>query len=359
LAFLDEDDLEPADGPGGRRGPDRQRQILVRRLIALGVGVGVVILLVLAVRGCLNARKERGYENYLSDLTSIADSSNQVSANFFERLLNPPDNLDSLQLEAQISADRSTATSDLQRVEGLDTPDELAGAQDDLELAFELRRDALAGIAEDIPTALGQEGRLEATERITADMKALLASDVLYEQARTEIDSVLTEQEIAGKVPQSQFLPDPVDLWLDDLELTSTLSTFAADTAACRDEVHGVELIGTTVAPGNVALTAGTENTVSIKGDDDIELDVEILNGGDVEEKDVIVTFELSGPGAQLEGQTPVASLDAGGTETATLPLGEQPPTGVPLSLEAKVLPVPCESIFDNNSFSYSVTFED
>ena len=44
------------------------------------------------------------------------------------------------------------------RVESLNTPDELKGAQGELELAFQLRSDALTGISDQISTALGTEG---------------------------------------------------------------------------------------------------------------------------------------------------------------------------------------------------------
>ena len=77
------------------------------------------------MRGCLNARKERGFENYASDLSSIAAQSKQLSSEFFTRLEDPPDDTDELSLEAQIASDRGNAEGLLQRVEGLDTPGEL------------------------------------------------------------------------------------------------------------------------------------------------------------------------------------------------------------------------------------------
>ena len=55
---------DPARG-SRRSGAERQRQLMLRRVIALVVGVLLIILLLLAVRGCLNARKERGFENYV------------------------------------------------------------------------------------------------------------------------------------------------------------------------------------------------------------------------------------------------------------------------------------------------------
>ena len=74
LAFLDEEELAPPGGrgPSGGRGRDHQRQIMVRRAVGVGVVVLLLILLVLGIRGCLNARKERGFENYVRDLNAIA-----------------------------------------------------------------------------------------------------------------------------------------------------------------------------------------------------------------------------------------------------------------------------------------------
>lgn len=355
MAFLDEDELAPTGPPGSRgRPPDRQ-QFLVRRLIALGAGVLVVVLLLLAVRGCLNARKERGFENYVSDLGSIVTLSDQLSNEFFQRFTDPPENLNATTLEAQVASDRGTAESLLRRVQGLDTPDELAGAQRDFVLAFELRRDALAGIADSISAALGEQGRDDALNQIASDMQALLASDVLYGRGRAEARAVLAEEEIGGNIPESQFLTDP-EFWLDDLAISSTLSAVACDTGAAQG-IHGLEVLSTTVMPGNNVLVAGEENTVTRRGDEP-RLQVEVQNGGESEERDVIVQYELTGPGTRIDGETTISSIDAGGLETATLPLEAQPETGTPLALEVNALPVPCETLFDNNTANYTVTFE-
>lgn len=356
MAFLDEDELEPASEPGAQRyGADRQRQILVRRIFALGVGVLILILLLLGIRGCLNARKERGFENYVSDLSSIVAQSKQLSTEFFERLENPPNNLTELSLQAEVASNRGTAEGLLQRVQGLDTPDELGEAQAELTQAFELRRDSLAGIAENIPTALGQQGRQDATEAIASDMRVFLASDVLYERARSEIQRVLEEEGIGGKVPASQFLPDPPEQWLDDLELTTTLAGIAGDAGAASG-VHGLELLGTTVNPGGVALATDSTNTVRLRGR--TELDVDVQNGGDSEESDVVVSYELTGGPETIEGEATIPRISAGGIETATLAFDTEPPSDTELTLEVTVVPVPGEQLADNNAATYPITFE-
>lgn len=326
----------------------------MRRVIALGVGVLILILLLLGVRGCLNARKERGFENYVSDLDGIVDQSNQLSQEFFGRLEDPPRGLTELQLEAEITTDRGTAESLLQRVEGLDVPDELSDAQDELLQSFELRRDGLAGIAEDIPTALGNEGRNDAIERIATEMEAFLASDVLYDRARAETQGVLAEEEIGEKVGASRFLPEPVERWLDSAEVTLTLNTFAAETGNVPSGIHGVELLSTSI--DRTTLLAETENTVGI-GNDPPELTVEVQNGGDSRERDVTVNYSFSGGVEPIEGETTIPRIDAQGIAEATVPLETLPETDVPLTLVVEVLPVLGETLIDNNALTYTVTF--
>jgi hypothetical protein len=355
VAFLDEDELEPAGSGGGSRqsGSERQRQLMLRRVIALVVGVLLIILLLLAVRGCLNARKERGLENYVSDLTTIVDQSNQLATGFFARFDDPPANADPLELEAQIASDRGTAEGLLQRVEGLDAPDDLADAQAEMVQAFELRRDALAGIAEDIPTALGNEGRLDALEGIAADMRAFVASDVLFGRARAEIASALEAEGIStDDLHDSVFLPDPTQ-WLDTVQLATILSTFASD-AGATDGIHGLAIIGTTI--NKTPLTAGAETTVSL-GSGSPTVKVEVENQGDQEEAEVSVAFTLSGGVIPVDGEDVIPTLDAGGRDEISFQIDEAPDTETPLTLEVEVLPVPGEADSSNNEATYTVIF--
>ncbi len=356
MSFLDEDELDPAPGGPSDRAPgaDRQRQLLLRRVIALGLGVVIVILLLLGVRGCLNAREERGFENYVSDLESIVAQSNQLSSEFFTRLQDPPKGLTELSLEAEIASDRGTAEGLLQRVEGLDVPDQLADAQEELVQAFELRRDGLAGIAEQIPTALGNEGRIDAVTEIAGDMRAFLASDVLYERAAGEIATVLSEEGIAGDVLASVFLVPPTDRWLDANELNTILSAFATDSGAAGDATRGLALIGTQI--DKTVLAVDTENTVALGGDPP-EIKVDVENGGEVEESEVNVTYTLSGGATTLTGEGTIQQLDAQGQQQIALGLEELPETGTPLTLEVEIFSVPGEALTDNNGATYTVTF--
>jgi hypothetical protein len=356
LAFLDEEEelIPPAGrGPSGPRGRDHQRQIMVRRAVGVGVVVLILILIVLGIRGCLNARKERSFENYVRDLNGIAAQSKQLSEDFFGRL-SDPGNLSPLSFEAEIKSYRGSAESLADRVESLDTPDELNGAQTELDLAFQLRRDALTGISDNISTALGTEGRTQAVNAIADYMRYFLASDVLYERARVEIDAVLEDEGIDEKAPESVFLTDP-ERWLDSLQVTSALAQVSGGKQAAGG-THGLALYQTIVKPGDVNLDPTSPATISRGGPP--QIDVEVQNQGDSEETEVGVSFELTGGSQTISGDTTIPRIAAGGIQTATLPIQPAPDTGQQLTLEVTVTPVPGEQIADNNRSIYQVTFE-
>ena len=126
MSFFEDDDAYTEEpGPPTRRyGADRNRQLLVRRAVGVAILVVILILLLLGIKGCLDARKERGLENYVSDMTTVVQQSKQLSDSFF-KTLNDPRGLDENAFEQQIAADRGTADTLLSRVEGIDTPGDL------------------------------------------------------------------------------------------------------------------------------------------------------------------------------------------------------------------------------------------
>jgi hypothetical protein len=342
----------PASSRARGGGPTRPSgDLFRRRLIALGAGAIVVVLLLFAIRGCLDARKERSFENYLRDLSALVSTSNQLSSDFFDRLDNPTAE-NTLQFEDQLAPSRGTGEDLLRRAEGLDTPGELDDPQGDLVLAFELRRDALNDIVEQIPTALGNDGRSTALNAIVADMRQFLASDVLYARAKAGIERVLEEEQLPGEVPASTFLTD--DSWLDKLHVAAQLAAVAGTTGAAGDSDRGTELSSTVLRPGNVPLTADTLNTL---GSQPTEIEISVLNGGTTREVDVTVSYELLGSTDTVAGETTIPRIEAGQTASAPLPVEGEIPSGEELTLTVTVLPVPGESVIDNNEATYQVIF--
>jgi hypothetical protein len=363
LAFLDEDDSFPpvATEPDDRRPPpDRQRVFMVRRLGAVAVGILILILLVLGIRGCLNARKERAFENYARDLTTIVQESQQQSATFFERFANPPSNLTELNFETEVRADRSSAEQLVSRVDSLDPPGELDGAQDDVVEAFELRRDGLAAIADNIGAALGDENTSEARAEILLHTEDFLASDVLYRRAADEINAVLDEERIDERVPPSEFFPRdddgaPDPEWFDRVTIAENLAGISGGgDGGGGGGLHGLGvgevLIGDTIVPPDGAVT------VPLQGAPEVEVQVE--NQGDSEETEIPVTASIEGADESSEGEATLDSIEAGETESVTVPLDPAPSRGTSGTLEVFVEPVPDEQLAENNEFVADVTFE-
>src|SRR3954451_22899990 len=83
---------ESAARPARRRRPPRRpqrQQIVLRRALALGAGLVVLILIVIGVKGCLDARKNRALSDYAGDVTQIVKETQQTSNNFFAKLEDP------------------------------------------------------------------------------------------------------------------------------------------------------------------------------------------------------------------------------------------------------------------------------
>ncbi|UJA18750.1 hypothetical protein HJD18_00060 [Thermoleophilia bacterium SCSIO 60948] len=329
---------------------------MLRRLLALGAGIVIVILLAIGVNSCLDARKERSFENYISDLSAIVNESNQLSGTFFERFTDPAQDVDDVSIGPLIAGDRGTAQTLLGRVENLDVPDELASAQDELVLAFELRRDALADIADRIDDALGTENRDEAFDALALDMKTLLASDVIYERARNDILSVLEEQGVAGSLPRSEFLPpESLDDLLDPAGLAALLSSITSG-GSKGGQLSGVALLGVSLDPGGTALSADGLNTVSTEEASTIV--AEVQNQGDGPAEGVVVDYELSGASGTSTGEGEIETIEPGETGEAEIPLDSQPATGEELTLTVTAQPIAGEEVADNNELSFPIVFE-
>ena len=357
MAFLDEEEaVAPPGGPAPprRRMPDRQRQIMVRRAVGVGALVLILILIVLGIRGCLNARKQRSFENYASDLNTIAAQTQQLSSEFFNRFRNPG-NLSPLDFQSAVATDRGTASKLDELVHNLDTPDELDGAQNYLNLSYDLRRDAVAGIADQTKAALGTKGRTKAVNAIAGYMRYFLASDVLYERARVQTDSVLSDEGIDAKVPQSVFLPEPIADWLDPLKISADLAAVSGAKQATSG-VHGLGLLQTTIQPGNATLDPSTAATITGNGRPEVE--VQVQNQGDSVETGIGVSIQLTGGTQTISGDATIPRIAPGAIQTARIPIQPGPDTGTPLTLEVTVQPVPGEQVESNNRSSYQITFQ-
>jgi hypothetical protein len=325
---------------------------MVRRAIAAGGALLVLIILILGVRGCLNARKDRAFRAYAADVRTLIEQSDGLSDQLFG-VLTKPKGSDSLDVQNEINAQSTDAQQLVDRAKNTDHPDELSTAQRWVVTALEFRRDGLAKIAQRIPTALGQRGRRPAVEAIAGQMQAFLASDVIYSQrALPELGRQFKKRGVAESFRTSQFLPDLG--WLDTQTVDSRLSKLGTTAKATAPGLHGTGLGSVTAKPSGTALTTGGVNRVALSPD--LTFDVEVQNQGQSEETNVGVSVAIKDGKAVNVDQT-ISRIAAGDTQTVSIPISDQPSTGTLSNVTIEVSPVPGEKKTDNNKATYQVAF--
>ncbi len=329
----------------------------MRRSIAAGAVVIVLILLVLGVRGCVNARNERAIKDYVRDVGALVQESDAQSEQLFGLLADPGD-AGEVEIENQFNSFRNATAQLVERVRSTDHPDELDQAQRFLIESFEFRRDGVAHIADQLPTAIAPQDRREGTERIAAEMQNFLASDVIYSQRVVpSIQAVLEEEGLTGEaqVPRSTgFLPD-VD-WLDTTTVSDRISRISGGAAGgpVTPGLHGNGL--GTVVLGGQTLTPGASASIPLS--DDLAFEVQVANQGENTETDVTVRVSIGEGGDAIELEEPLDTIAAGETKTVTIPLsGERPPTGEQLPITVEIDPVPGEEKTDNNVGEFNAIF--
>jgi hypothetical protein len=323
---------------------------VLRRALALGAGLVVLILIVLGVKGCLDARAHRALSDYARSVTQIVEETKGTSKGFFGKLTEPGE-LSVTDFVEVVNADRSAMESYASRVDGLSAPGDMGKAQNALEFVYDLRSGAMNEIAGEMSTALGEVGSEKAVATIANQMQKFLASDVLYASVvRPEIDRVLADNGIEGDdVPESIFLPEGTK-WLDPNSVSSALGLVSgAGTGSKTGGIHGLGLLGTAINETPLV----PESTVSVSSEETPEVEVEVQNQGESTESGITVSVTVSG-GSAISGT--IDSIAPQETQTVVIPLTPAPRGQV--ELEVEVGSVPGEGITTNNEATYTVEFE-
>ena len=328
---------------------------MVRRRVAAGIGVVLLIAIVLVVDGCLKSQKQQALKSYNRNVSQLAQESNeQVSHPLFSELsdaggksvLSVEDQIDQLRIQAQDLANRA---------KDLSVPGEMTAAQRNVLLAFDLRAEGLTKLAGLVPTALGAQGK-QATTQIAGDMENFLASDVIYSQRVAPlIQQTLASAGIHGlSTASTRFLPNLG--WLEPSTTAARISGQATSSAQNGQPVtgnHGSALKGVSVGTNTLEpepalnhISAGSSPTFT----------VQVENSGEFPETNVKTDVTVSAGGKQLKASNLIEKTEPGKTVSVNIPV-----TGVPLGVAAKievyVEGVPGENDLENNKGIYLAIF--
>ena len=329
---------------------------MVRRLVAAGAGVVVLLLLVFAFRGCLNSRKESAYRDYVREVSALVKESDGESRNLF-RVLSGPDNAGDVDVENQLNTFSGQAGQLVDRASQIDHPGDLDGAQRFLEEAFEFRRDGVAAIARQLPAAIADQGdQKRGTQQIAASMQSFLTSDVIYQtRVAPKLRSALEQEDLGGEpVPRSRFLPDVQ--WLDPATVADRVGKLGGSGTSDKRAAPGSHGTGVASATlGGQALTPGASANISAA--EDLALTVQVANQGENTETDVKVSVTIGRGNDAIKAEKVLDTIAEGETKAVEIPIADQPPTGQNVPVGVDVAKVAGEEKLDNNKATYSAIF--
>jgi len=328
---------------------------MVRRRVAAGIAVALLIVIVLIVNGCLKSQKQQALQNYNRDVGQIAQESDaQVTSPFFSTLTNAGSK-SALNVEEQIDQLRIEEQSLAARAKGLSVPGDMTAAQRNLLLALDLRVEGLTKIASLVRTALGGHAK-QASTPIAGDMEIFLASDVIYSQRVAPlIQQTLAADGVQGQsTTTTRFLPNLG--WLEPTTVYARLTGQPASSSSSgvAPGHHGSVLkgvsVGTKTLEGEPALN-------HISGGGSPTFTVMVENDGEFPETDVKVDLNVTAGGKQLKATHVINTTEPKKTVNVEIPVSGIPPNAAS-KIEVQIEPVPGETNHEGTKGTFLGIFE-
>jgi hypothetical protein len=328
--------------------------MMVRRRIAAGVGVVLLIVIVLLVNGCLKRGKQQALESYNQSINQIGQSSESQTAHPLFTTLSGAAGKSALDVEVQVDQLRRQAQELAERAKGLSVPGEMTPAQRNLLSALDLRVEGLSKIASLVREALGGQAQ-QASAKIAGAMETFLASDILYSQRVVPlVQQSLSAGGASGQTTsQSRFLPNLG--WLTPATAQARISGHPASSSsgAVAPGTHGHALKGVSV--GTTALEASPAIN-HLSGGSNPTFTAMVENAGSNPETSVKVDVSVTTEGKTLYASHVINKTEPGSTYKVDIPVN-----GVTLGAASRVTvnieKVPGETELANNKGTYIVIF--
>jgi hypothetical protein len=328
---------------------------MVRRRVAAGIGVVLLIAIVLIVNGCLKSQKQQELKDYNQNVSRLArESDEQVSVPFFTALSNAAAK-SALDVEVQIDQLRIQAQDVAARAKGLNVPGDMAAAQRNLLLALDLRVEGLTKVAALVRTALGGQAK-QTSVPIAGDMEIFLASDVIYSQRVAPlIQQTLTADGIQGlSTASTRFLPNIG--WLEPATVLARITGQSSSSSQTEQNLtghHGSALKGVTVGANTLEPEPALNH---IGGGGSPTFTAQVEDAGEFPENNVTVNATVTAGGKQFKASHVIEKTEPGKTANAAISV-----TGIPLGvaskIEVQVEPVPGETNHEGTKNTYLAIF--
>lgn len=327
----------------------------IRRAVALGALLVIVLLIALGVHSCDVSSTRSALQNYTSNVSSLMARSAQNGSSLFSALSHAGSAGNPTAVQNEVNQALSTANRLVADAHNMSVPGQVKTGHGYVELALRMRADGIANIANEIQPALASSaGTAEAT-KIAAQTARLYSSDVIYKDyAAPHIAGAVNAAGVRfSPLNRQQFVPSIQ--WVVPTYVAQQLHIKAPGTSSntAGPGPHGHQLSSVSV-DGNTLAQGGTDNTVSASPAPTFTLD--FANTGASNESNVVCRVSVTGTG--VSGHTTVPQTTAGKSATCQVKLNSSPPTGTPETVVATVEKVPGEKNLSNNTISYTITFQ-
>jgi hypothetical protein len=342
-------------GTGVRRpaGPPRGLTPLLRLLALIAVLIAVLVFFGLVIQSCAATSKHARYQHYMTQVSTIAHSSEDDGAAVASALTTPGTKVSGLTTKLAGIAEQER--QNVAAAERLNPPGPLRDENHAIIQALQLRVSGVAGLAKTFATTASSKSSGDAAILAT-QAERLLASDVVWDDFfQVPSTAVMAQKGVSGVVaPDSNFVAN--EDFITEHSMGLVLQRLrGASTGGTPTGVHGTNIVSTKANPGGQVLSQTTENTVTASTD--LAFVVTVHDGGDSQEVGIKVTLTIDKPGGAIVKTKTIPVINPGQDTTVTFSdLG-----GVPFArrttVNVDVAPVPSEADATNNKASYPVIF--
>lgn len=357
--FFDE---SPTVEDSGREGePPRRRRMPTRppggptpSVLRLGLLIAgailLAVILVLWVNNCRGNQKKGQYEDYMQAVAGPASESEQVGKQLNKLITTPGIKL--AEIRSDLDGLRERQAQITANTRKLDPPGPLREEQQSLVEAMQFRVSGLDGLSEAFSQVQGTPDTAVAGRRLATQAQRLVASDVVYSDLfQAGSTAVMAKEDVQGvPVPDSVFVQNPDLASPTAWKLIVDRLTQSGKTTG----LHGNQISGVIVQPGDTRLSPSEDNTV--QASDRLSFQVLVQNSGDSQETQVVVSLTIQ-QNPPIRKRQIIDIINPGETKTVTFKNLGPPSFGTRVTVKVNVEPVTGEKNTANNTAEYQVIF--
>lgn len=358
--------LMPRRGPRGPQRPPRAPANLTPLLRLVGLiafAILIVVLLVFWIQSCQASSKEQTYKNYMSKVSEVAGSSQQIGRQLNQVLSGQ--GLKEAQLEQRVAGLARQEQLAVQRAREITPPGTLRDEHAALIQALAYRASGLNGLASALAATAKTKDPTRAGSVLAGQMQRLLASDVIYQDSfKAPSTAVLNRQGVTGtNASGGPLVPDSTFLQSSDLVTTQAMATVlgrirggSTPTGGSTGGLRGTNLVSVKAEPQGTELSTSTQNKIIVRTN--LSFVVTVQDSGNSQEANIPVTLRIVQPGQpEVKKTETITYITPGEQKTVTFTNFPAPNFQTTGQLKVEVQPVQGETNTGNNSADYPVIF--